>query len=528
VSDPSGHGRFWLEPNRVDFGRHTAADAPVVASVRVCCADARDPQGYYGELGVYPDASFDECRRAFRRRATTLHPDRNPSDPEAEAKFKRLNAAWEVLRDPASRTDYDEAPIRFRYIPQEGPWWTSEIIELDDASALLEVQIEAIFGGGIPDGVHEETVQVEIWGERLSLLLRLELVGSTGAAGSRPADSPRGGPSPSPDGTPSGGGDPRDPRATPVASPPISVDAVRSWFVDLNSRARAVLLGGSVGWLILLIALLGGCNKTVVRTVTLPPVTVTETSVVTTTVESPPSGGTSEPTTTGASQTTTPAGPASGVSLAVLTAHGKIDPVPEIGRVFDFTVDTPIATTLFVTDRSAGGSTCAPTESSDSGAEFLNTDVDAGHHHVRQPFTFGATGPFLFCMWLGSSSDDPSSKVSSTTVVFRQPRGSVSFSSSPSHPRLNQATVLRFVGTTEVPRTLFVAERPAGGASCAPTAGSDTGNTILDPTENGGFNDTYVRTFDAAGTYMYCVWIASDSGDTSPVGGVHRFLLRVG
>lgn len=66
---------------------------------------------YYAELGLTPEASRPEVDEAFRRRAKALHPDRNP-EATAEARFKRVTAAYEVLRDPATRHAYDE--FRFR------------------------------------------------------------------------------------------------------------------------------------------------------------------------------------------------------------------------------------------------------------------------------------------------------------------------------------------------------------------------------------------------------------------------------
>jgi hypothetical protein len=62
---------------------------------------------YYAELGLAQGASSAAIDEAYRRQAKALHPDRNP-DPTAEERFKRLSAAYEVLRDPASRQAYDD------------------------------------------------------------------------------------------------------------------------------------------------------------------------------------------------------------------------------------------------------------------------------------------------------------------------------------------------------------------------------------------------------------------------------------
>ena len=58
-----------------------------------------DRKDYYKILGVSKDASQDEIKKAYRKLAIKLHPDRNPGDKEAEAKFKEAAEAYEVLGD---------------------------------------------------------------------------------------------------------------------------------------------------------------------------------------------------------------------------------------------------------------------------------------------------------------------------------------------------------------------------------------------------------------------------------------------
>src|SRR5688572_25193518 len=65
-------------------------------------AEKRD---YYEVLGVNKSASADEIKKAFRKKAVKLHPDRPEGDEE---KFKEVNAAYEVLKDENKRKRYDQ------------------------------------------------------------------------------------------------------------------------------------------------------------------------------------------------------------------------------------------------------------------------------------------------------------------------------------------------------------------------------------------------------------------------------------
>ncbi|MCR5872957.1 DnaJ domain-containing protein [Phenylobacterium sp. J426] len=69
---------------------------------------ARDP---YQELGVSRSASADEIRKAFRKLAKANHPDTNPDNKEAEERFKRVSAAFDIIGDPEKKKKFDAGEI---------------------------------------------------------------------------------------------------------------------------------------------------------------------------------------------------------------------------------------------------------------------------------------------------------------------------------------------------------------------------------------------------------------------------------
>ena len=70
-------------------------------------ADRDGPKDYYGVLGVGRDATPEDIKRAYRKVAFDLHPDRNPGNADAVVRFKEASEAYQVLSDPAKRQRYD-------------------------------------------------------------------------------------------------------------------------------------------------------------------------------------------------------------------------------------------------------------------------------------------------------------------------------------------------------------------------------------------------------------------------------------
>ncbi len=81
---------------------------------------ATDFKDYYAILGVNKTASADEIKKSFRRLARKYHPDMNPGDKQAEARFKEVSEAYEVLSDTDKRKKYDQFG---QYWKQAGQGW---------------------------------------------------------------------------------------------------------------------------------------------------------------------------------------------------------------------------------------------------------------------------------------------------------------------------------------------------------------------------------------------------------------------
>lgn len=106
---------------------------------------------YYDILGVSKDASEDEIKKAYRKRAMKFHPDRNSDDPEAERKFKEASEAYEVLRDREKRQRYDQFGHQGVNGGRGGPGFENVGFE-DIFSRFSEIFGADIFGGEFSRG----------------------------------------------------------------------------------------------------------------------------------------------------------------------------------------------------------------------------------------------------------------------------------------------------------------------------------------------------------------------------------------
>lgn len=102
---------------------------------------AEQKRDYYEVLGVAKTATDDEIKKAYKRMAIKYHPDRNPGDKEAEAKFKEAAEAYDVLRDPKKRQQYDQ--FGFAGLGGAGGFGDGAGMSMDDIFSMFG----DIFGG---------------------------------------------------------------------------------------------------------------------------------------------------------------------------------------------------------------------------------------------------------------------------------------------------------------------------------------------------------------------------------------------
>ncbi|XPE66843.1 DnaJ domain-containing protein [Shigella flexneri] len=98
-------------------------------------------QDYYEILGVSKTAEEREIKKAYKRLAMKYHPDRNQGDKEAEAKFKEIKEAYEVLTDSQKRAAYDQ----YGHAAFSKAAWAAAVLAAAQTSAIFLVTFSAIF-----------------------------------------------------------------------------------------------------------------------------------------------------------------------------------------------------------------------------------------------------------------------------------------------------------------------------------------------------------------------------------------------
>lgn len=110
-----------------------------------------DYKDYYNILGVSRDASQAEIKKKYRKLAAKFHPDKNPGNKRAEAKFKEIGEAYEVLKDPEKRKLYDQVGSDWKRYQQNGGQnggfdWSQYARQ--GGGQRVNINMDDFFGGG--------------------------------------------------------------------------------------------------------------------------------------------------------------------------------------------------------------------------------------------------------------------------------------------------------------------------------------------------------------------------------------------
>ena len=249
-----------------------------------------------------------------------------------------------------------------------------------------------------------------------------------------------------------------------------------------------------------------------------------------------------------------------GVGAALMLAGGNAHAANSIVSVDFGNPTAEIATTvsvrtltdvpdarLYVKIRPAGGPACAPSRSSDPGTAVpggafsgfgggtsIGT-IPSGQNTLSSVVTFTQPGEFQYCGWLYSDPGTFGTPVLLATAsgAYRvaTPFGAITSVEAPNPAPVGTSFLVRISGRTDVARRLYTAIRPASQPACATSPSLDVSDGDGTLTRRGDVLGSFAETFEVdlerAGTWRLCSWIASSSGDLTPL-GVNDTLVTAG
>lgn len=112
----------------------------------------------YDALGIKPESTQDEIKKAYRKMALKHHPDKNPDNPKSGEKFKEVSQAYEILSDPEKRKVYDQYGLEFllgggAQAPPPGAQGAAGGMPGGAMPGGMPAGFEQMFGGGMGGGV---------------------------------------------------------------------------------------------------------------------------------------------------------------------------------------------------------------------------------------------------------------------------------------------------------------------------------------------------------------------------------------
>jgi hypothetical protein len=210
---------------------------------------------------------------------------------------------------------------------------------------------------------------------------------------------------------------------------------------------------------------------------------------------------------------------ADSAAITITDTTGNVDPAAGVPRVFTLSGTASVPEIEWVRYRPSGGAPCGPTVNSDSGTlvNLYGQTVD-GNFTLNTAVTWSAPGSYLFCTWLSHDSNAVTTPFSQT-IVFRAPTGSIGATLNPAQPTPKSAATITVSGASEAPEYVFATYHNTGSA-CAVTFSTDTGADLINGSRvNGSYSIPVTQTFDTAGSYTLCLWLASSSSDAAPIAG---------